>query len=83
MIPAREILIHITAEPFEPFRINMASGATFEVRHPEFAQVGRSTLTVYTAPEGDPNGPQRWQKLSLVLIESIAPLNAPIGPNGR
>jgi len=67
---------HVFAEPFRPFRIHTASGWTFEVRHPEFVQMGRSTLTVYAPPENDPNSPQRWEKVSLVLIESIAPLDA-------
>lgn len=76
MMPPREVMEHVFAEPFRPFRIHTASGRTFEVRHPEFVQIGRSVLTVYTPPENDPNGPQRWEKISLVLIESIAPLDA-------
>jgi len=76
MMPPREIIEHVFAEPFQPFRIHTASGRTFEVRHPEFVQMGRSILTVYAPPENDPNGPQRWEKTSLMLIESIAPLDA-------
>ena len=82
MIPPREILTHVFAEPFEPFRIVTASGRTFEVRHPEFVQVGRTTLTVYSAPDGNPDSPHRWEKISFLLIESIAPLNAAVGPGG-
>jgi len=78
MMPPREVMEHVFAEPFQPFRIHTASGRNFEVRHPEFVQVGRNILTVFAPPEGDPNGPQRWEKVSLVLIESIAPLGASV-----
>jgi len=80
MIPNREILTHIAAEPFQPFRISTASGRTFEVRHPEFVQVGRSTMTVYSSSDNNPDSPQRWEKVSLMLIESIAPLE-PVKPS--
>ena len=78
MIPPQEMLSHITAEQFAPFRIHTARGRVFEVRHPEFVQIGRSTLTVYSPPDNAPDGPQRWEKVSLVLVESIAPLAAPL-----
>jgi hypothetical protein len=74
MMTLRVIVDHICAEPFQPFRIHTASGRTFDIPHPEFVKVGRSTVTVYTPPEKDPNGPQKWEEISLVLIESIAPL---------
>ena len=76
MMPLRELVMHITAEPFKPFEIHMASGRTFPVPHPEFVQVGRNTFTVYAPSEGDPDGPERWEKLSLMLVESIAPLTS-------
>ena len=82
MIPPREVMRHVLAEPFQPFQIHTASGRTFEVRHPEFVQRGRSTMKVYAPPETDPDGPERWEKLSYMLIESIAPLNASVSTDG-
>lgn len=73
MMTPREILTHITAEPFQPFRIHTASGRDVEIRHPEMAQVGRSTLTVFGA---DVDGAERWQKLSLMLVESVESIGA-------
>ena len=78
MMTPRTVMDIVLAEPFQPFRIHMASGRSFEVRHPEFVQMGRSTLTIYSPPESDPNGPQRWERVSLLLIESLAPLDAPV-----
>jgi hypothetical protein len=75
MMNPREVLNFIAAEPFRPFRIQMASGRSFEVRHPEMAQVGRTTSTVYTSLDG--NGSQeREHEVSLLLIESIEPIDA-------
>lgn len=80
MIPPREVIRHVLAEPFQPFRIHTASGRTFEIRHPEFVQVGRSVMTIYAPPEGNADGPERWEKLSYMLIESIAPLDVSVSP---
>lgn len=75
MMAPREVLNHITAEPFQPFRIHTASGRDYEIRHPELAQVGRSTIVIYATPEGSPEAPEQWQKVSLMLVESIEPLS--------
>jgi len=86
MMTSQEMLNHLTAEPFEPFRIHTASGRVFEVRHPEFVQIGKTSFTVYAPSEDDPDGPQRWEKVSLMLVESIAPLDLVArkkGENGR
>jgi hypothetical protein len=77
------MLSHVTAEPFEPFRIHTASGRTFDVRHPEFVKVGRSNITIYTPPDSDPDSTQQWEKLSLMLIESISPIGAASKKNGK
>jgi hypothetical protein len=80
MMTPREVLGHIAAEPFRPFRIHTASGRDFEVRHPEVVQVGRSTLTIF-APLADlPDAEGTWIKLSLMLIESIEPMEVPSRP---
>lgn len=83
MMTSQEILNHLTAEPFEPFRIHTASGREYEVPHPEFAQVGRTSVTIYASSAENPEGPQRWKKVSLMLVESIAPLHFPAGRNGK
>ena len=83
MIPPKVIIEHVLAEPFQPFRVHTASGRTFEVRHPEYVQVGKSTMTLYGPPENDPNGPDRWEKISCMLIESIAPLSAIVAPHSQ
>jgi hypothetical protein len=73
MLAPRVVLDFVTAEPFRPFRMHMASGRTFDVGHPEMVRVGRSSVTVHMRPEGEPAMAERWQEVSLMLLESIEP----------
>ncbi len=77
MLAPRVVLDFVTAEPFRPFLMYMASGRTFEVGHPEMIRVGRSSVTVYQKPEGESTSPERWQEVSLMLLESIEPQAIP------
>lgn len=77
MMTSKRLVHYMTAEPFRPFRINMASGKAYEIRHPEMVAVGRSTIHVFTAMSDDEDGEkEREQELSIVLIESVEPLAA-------
>jgi hypothetical protein len=79
MLP-KDVLTHITAEPFRPFRIRTAGGRAFEIKHPEVAQVGKTTLTISVPLSDDlPDAEGLWHKISLMLIESIEPIDAPVG----
>ena len=83
MLAPRVVLDFVTAEPFRPFRMHRASGRTFEVGHPEMIKVGRSSVTVYMRPEGDSVQAERWQEVSLMLPESIEPLEAKSAAESR
>ena len=48
MITFQRLVRYVGAEPFRPFRISMASGQSFEIRHPEMISVGRSTAHIFT-----------------------------------
>jgi hypothetical protein len=67
----------VNRRPFEPFRITMSSGATFEMRHPEMASLGKSAMLVVLP---DPNGAltDKWEFLSHLHITHVATL-APSG----
>jgi hypothetical protein len=65
----------VFAEPFRPFRIKMASGQTFEIRHPETILIGRTTVQVYTAAGTD--AAPAWHDVSLMLMEALEPVNSP------
>jgi hypothetical protein len=74
---SREVLNYMHVNPFRPFRIRMNSGRTFDIRHPEMVRVGRRDLLIFTFVSDDPEVYDQWQNLSLVLIESLAPLEVP------
>jgi hypothetical protein len=75
MMTASRVMNYVTAEPFRPFRINMTSGESLEIRHPEMVQIGRTTATVFTWMSDDENeSKEREREISILLIESIEPL---------
>jgi hypothetical protein len=83
MIAPEELLSYVTAKPFRPFRIHMASGETFDVRHPEIVRVGRLSLMLFTFVSENPKIYDRWETLSLVLMEWISQLEATVPPSGN
>ncbi len=76
MVPPQDILGYIRSEPFRAFRIRMAGGRTFEIRHPEMVRVGKNSLIVFTFVSDDPGVYDRWETVSLMLIESVTHLEA-------
>ena len=78
MMTSRKLVDYVTAEPFRPFRIKMASGQSFDIRHPEMILVGRTSVRVYTATGDDDN--EKWHDVSLMLMETIEPLGATVTP---
>ena len=84
MMTYQRIGRYITAEPFRPFRLHLASGRTFEIRHPEMVNVGRTTVTVFTELSEDPEeAKQQQQEISLLLIESVEPIAVLANQNGE
>jgi hypothetical protein len=70
MMTYRKLGDYVQAEPFRPFQIKMASGQSFDVRHPEMIMVGRSSARVF----GDEDG--RWHDVSLMLMETVEQISA-------
>jgi hypothetical protein len=80
MMTFGRIATYVDAEPFRPFRINMASGRSFEIRHPEMIFLGRRTIRVFTFMNENPDEANEHEhELSLTLIESIEPLDVAAG----
>ncbi len=67
MSAPRIVLDFVTAESFRPCRMDMASGRTFEVEHPEMIRVGRSFGTVHLRQDDGSSTHDRWQEFSLLL----------------
>jgi hypothetical protein len=77
-----DILELLRKEPFEPFRIHLSDGASFEIPHPDMAIVQRSKVVVgVPGPEG-PDGPaERTVNCALVHITRTELINGQ--PHGR
>jgi hypothetical protein len=74
----QDVLPYVKARPFRPFRIQMASGRDFDVRHPEMVRVGRTILVVFSFLSDDPDVFDKWETASLVLVESISHLEGAV-----
>jgi hypothetical protein len=78
MMTSKKVSEYVTAEPFRPFRMRMASGQSFDIRHPEMILVGRTSARVYTITGTEEN--EKWHEVSLMLMETIEPLDVPVHP---
>ena len=77
----QNVLAYAKAEPFRPFRIHMASGQTFDVRHPMMVRLGRSNLLVFSFVGDSADVFDEWESVSLMLTESVSHLEAPLARN--
>ena len=76
MVTIRKIVDYVAAEPFRPFRIRMASGQSFEIRHPEMILLGRASVRVHAPSEPDSGKPDYWHDVSLMLMETLEPIDS-------
>lgn len=75
MITPPQILNYVKAEPFRPFRLRMASGKSFDIRHPEMVKVGKTFVMVFSFEPGESEVVEKWETVSLMLIESVSHLD--------
>ena len=62
-------------KPFQPFRLILTDGRTYEVHHPELVMVGRTMLAVGFPSPGDPEPIcERFTTVSLLDIMRVEPL---------
>jgi hypothetical protein len=74
MITPQALLEHVKAKPFQPLRMHMASGRTFDIRHPEMIKVLKSCALVFGTSEDGQEIPDDWETVSLTLIEFVSGL---------
>lgn len=72
MMTRQTILDYVKAEPFRPFRIHMASGRTFDIRHPEMLKVLKSYVVVFESGGNETDLSDRFETISLMLTESVS-----------
>jgi hypothetical protein len=69
----------LAQKPFQPFRLVMSSGQTYEVRHPEMAMLTRTDLLVGVG-ETDEGVPAELRICALLHVARVEPLN--LAPSG-
>ena len=79
MITSSKLIEYVSAEPFLPFRLKMASGRTYEIRHPEMILVGRNSVRVYTNLDVNRDATPQWHDVSMMLMETIEPMAVSAG----
>ena len=62
-------------QPFQPFRLVMASGLAYEVRHPEMALLTRTSIHVAIGVEDGIAA--EFKICSLLHVTAIEPLDVP------
>jgi hypothetical protein len=73
----------LTTRPFQPFRITLTDGRTYDVLHPELALVGRTFVAIGLARSGDPEGvADRMITVSLLHVMQIEPIESVSTPPG-
>lgn len=72
----------LTKRPFQPFKLVMSSGETYEIRHPEMAMLTRSDILVGLDETKD-GVPARFKICSLLHVTAMEPLSSNGGPRRR
>ena len=65
----------LAQRPFQPFRLVMSSGQTYEVRHPEMAWLTRTSILV-GIDQADDGVPAEFKICSLLHVTAIEPLTS-------
>lgn len=73
-----EMFEYVDTEPFRPIRIQMASGRTFDIRHPENIRVGEHAVVVFQYLSENDQIFEKFKMLGLQLVESIEHIDAPV-----
>jgi hypothetical protein len=79
MVNSDTFLDFIIAEPFRPFRVQLATGEAFEVRHPELVYVGVTNATIhssYLVKKASGDMQRQWHDVPLDAVTAIEPIVA-------
>lgn len=72
----KEILEHLRTQPFQPFRIRMSNGESYEIKHPENAHVlVPDSLYIFEPVQGEPGADEL---VTIASIQNIRSIEKPI-----
>jgi hypothetical protein len=64
-------------QPFEPFRVVLTTGATYDIRHPDLILVGRRSAVIGLTNEPSGTVYDRTMKVDLLHVVGIEELASP------
>jgi hypothetical protein len=64
----------LTMQPFEPFRLYLSDGRTFDVHHPDFVMVGHRTAHIFEVLDPATRMYSNYAVVSLLHITRAEPL---------
>ena len=71
-------------QPFEPFRVVLTTGTTYDIRHPDLIMVGRRAAIIGLTDEPNGSAFDRTIKVDLFHVVSIEELRpTPPSTNGQ
>lgn len=76
MLPS-DILLLLRKRPFEPFRILVSDGTTYDIRHPELVMVGVGAVLIGVPASGQVQPVyERYETISLGHVVKLLPFSA-------
>jgi hypothetical protein len=70
-------------QPFEPFRVILTTGATYDIRHPDLIMVGRRSAIIGVTNEPTGAVYDRTVKVDLLHVVGIEELPATAPPRAQ
>jgi hypothetical protein len=78
---AEELARLIRRQPFQPIRLHLTTGQTYDIRHPEFIIVQRQCAEVGLDPDLKTGVVDRVEYISLLHVVRIENIESAIGPS--
>lgn len=77
----QDVRDHLHKQPFQPIRVTLTDGRTYDVLHPELAMVGHSTVAIgLPRPNAAEPVYDRLVTISLLHIMQIEPIASALAP---
>ena len=76
---ANEIKEVLRRQPFQPFRIRLSTGQKYEVRHPEFVALTKTSLFV-GEPASNDDFPDQMIQCDLMHVVAVEPIEMTRSP---
>lgn len=81
-MPRDELQAVARRQPFQPFRVVLTTGATYDIRHPDLIMVGQRSVVIGITNDPDGVAYDRLMQVDLFHVVAIEELPATSSANG-